>query len=179
MIAMPSGASGISTVHRSIRNVRPSSHSKLTRPPPGHGGPPGGVASIVHSPARASSRSSAGFRLGGATRDTIGGMARGRIELPTPRFSPSLKRPRRTAGNRMNVRSPNNAVRRSYRRIRVDPGGFRTPRAAGVQNAPAGYSAGVSAANLDLVRRAYEAWNRGDLDAAFAFRGWGSTARSV
>src|SRR4051794_5032215 len=63
MIAMPSGASGMSIVHRSIRNVRPSSHSNLTRAAPGHGGPPGGPASIVHSPTRASRRSSAGFRL--------------------------------------------------------------------------------------------------------------------
>src|SRR5262249_37031041 len=55
MIAVPSGASGRSTVQRSTRNAPPSSHAKRTRPSPGHGGPPGGVATVFHSPTKRSS----------------------------------------------------------------------------------------------------------------------------
>src|SRR3954451_17487969 len=58
MIAIPFGASGIFTVQRWIRKRPPSSHSKLSRPLPGQGGPPGGLASIVHSPSSGSSSAS-------------------------------------------------------------------------------------------------------------------------
>src|SRR5262249_3241538 len=68
MIAIPSGASGISIVQRWIRNVLPSRHSKLARSSPGHGGPPGGVASKLQAPSRLSRRSSAGCRSGRLTR---------------------------------------------------------------------------------------------------------------
>src|SRR4029079_2592446 len=54
--ATPSGASGRSTCQRWTRRGPPSNHSNVTRPSPGPGGPPGGVASIVHSPSSASRR---------------------------------------------------------------------------------------------------------------------------
>src|SRR6266567_4193245 len=59
MIDTPSGASAKSMVDRSIRCIPESCHSNVHCPPPGHGGPPGGVASSVHSPTRTSSARSA------------------------------------------------------------------------------------------------------------------------
>src|SRR5215211_4480280 len=56
MTATPSGASGMSTCQRCTSSGAPSSQSKLIRAAPGHGGPPGGPASIVHSPTSASRR---------------------------------------------------------------------------------------------------------------------------
>ena len=67
MIAVPSGASGRSTVQRSTRNAPPSSHSNRTRPSPGHGGPPGGAAAIVHSPTKRSSALSIVSAVGWST----------------------------------------------------------------------------------------------------------------
>ena len=61
---MPSGASGISTVERSSTNWLPSNHSKVARASPGQGSPPGGIASIVHSPIRTSSSFSACSAVG-------------------------------------------------------------------------------------------------------------------
>src|SRR5881275_2037574 len=55
MTAVPSGASGRSTVQRWSKNAPPASHSNRTRASPGHGGPPGGQAAIVHSPTKRSS----------------------------------------------------------------------------------------------------------------------------
>src|SRR4051812_370426 len=49
----------MSTCQRWISSGVPSSHSKVTRASPGHGGAPGGPASIVHSPSSASKRSRA------------------------------------------------------------------------------------------------------------------------
>src|SRR5919198_6727171 len=57
--ATPSGASGTSTCTRSIKRGAPSSHSNVTFPPPGHGGPSGGPAWMTHSPTSASRRSRA------------------------------------------------------------------------------------------------------------------------
>ena len=45
--------------HTSLGIERALEQSKVTLPPPGHGGPPGGPASMVHSPTSASRRSRA------------------------------------------------------------------------------------------------------------------------
>src|SRR5580700_8845839 len=66
MIAMPLGAAGWSTANRWMRKYRPSSHSKVVRPPrwvvagvPGPNDPAANEASISHRPTSTSRRSSA------------------------------------------------------------------------------------------------------------------------
>src|ERR671917_1108119 len=64
MIETLSGASGISTVERATRCAPESCHSIVARASPGHGGPPGGLASRVHSPRSGSRRLSASCAVG-------------------------------------------------------------------------------------------------------------------
>jgi hypothetical protein len=64
MIAIPFGASAISTVERSITWAPESCHSKVARASPGQGSPPGGIASSVHSPINGSSSLNASTAVG-------------------------------------------------------------------------------------------------------------------
>src|SRR5918997_3125916 len=64
MIETLSGAPGTSTVERCTRCAPESCHSIVARASPGHGGPPGGLASRVHSPTSGSSRLSASSAVG-------------------------------------------------------------------------------------------------------------------
>src|SRR5262252_8902363 len=104
MIAIPLGASGRSTVQRSTRNAPPSSHSNRTRPSPGHGGPPGGVACIVHSPTKRSSAlsiaSAVGWFTASAPPSPAGDSSCGVWHTPSPGcVAPAGRSRRRRAGH--------------------------------------------------------------------------------
>jgi hypothetical protein len=55
MIEIVLGAAGISTVERATRWAPERCHAIVARASPGHGSPPGGIASSVHSPTSGSS----------------------------------------------------------------------------------------------------------------------------